>query len=385
MKKRIFAIALIIVVVIAFIYYGGVINKLVYPTSTLNFNSVVSITDPAIVPPGTQALYVNYSSVVLGYTINNKNSSYYYNTSGQVNLMSLQNYSQIIATENLPINSTVYSVALYLTGARIEINNTFYQVNITIPKLVTGVSPTKVNGSISSFLLDFSPTVLTVYTSNSIVFVLLPYVRAVSFTGLNGQSIKIGNREKLQAQENTKLNEEKGKISIISASLSASGNLTNINVLVKDNSNNTIVLKDLLLFGNKNPFFNFYNLTASNISRNISNDVGVANSQADRFDNLNDIQNKIKEMRTVNFIITNNSSLILPFNDYFNNYESDESKGYILNPNQTIALRFSGVISFGNTLNPKSLMTLMIIPNYNYTIVVSGTRDSKAVISVNAS
>ena len=79
----------------------------------------ISLTDPPIVPAGTTVLFADYSSVGIHIAGNSNATGWIYsNTSGSVNLLSLINVSQEIATVNVPTNSVIDLVKFEINSAR---------------------------------------------------------------------------------------------------------------------------------------------------------------------------------------------------------------------------------------------------------------------------
>ena len=210
----------------------------------------VILTDPAIVPQGTTSLVINYSSIRVQLS---GSSSGWVNAagSGSINLLSLVNSSKVIGSANIPVNSTVDMVSFNVTSAEITINGTTSSVTVpnrNVTAHITGAS--KLNAT-SGFLMDLSPTIATIYTSNSTIFVMVPSVRAIVIGGKNVSShASIGSSAKLNASVKTRLDAIKPNISIVSSSIISVGNRTQISVTVKDNSNSSVMLRHMLVFGN---------------------------------------------------------------------------------------------------------------------------------------
>ncbi|MGC8969741.1 MAG: DUF4382 domain-containing protein, partial [Conexivisphaera sp.] len=119
-------IAVAVVVVIAAVagvaYYATVMRAPTVGSSAY----AVALTDPPIVPAGTTALIVNYNGVA----VHTEEHGWVANASatGSVNLLALQNLSLVIANVEVPANSTVNEVRLYVSNATIMVNGTTYPV-----------------------------------------------------------------------------------------------------------------------------------------------------------------------------------------------------------------------------------------------------------------
>ncbi|MDE1768797.1 MAG: DUF4382 domain-containing protein, partial [Candidatus Micrarchaeota archaeon] len=182
------------------------------PTNILSSGqqTPVFLTDPPVVPIGTTALVIAYSSVSVHAGGTSAGGWVGASGSGTINLLSLVNTSEMIGTANIPSNSTVDMISFNVTSATITINGT--TSNVTIPtRSVTAhiVGSTKVNAT-SGVLLDFSPTIATIYTANSTVFVMVPSVRAIVIGNRNiSVSSSIGAKETLNQSEKKTLEDVK--------------------------------------------------------------------------------------------------------------------------------------------------------------------------------
>ena len=437
-------VILIVAVVLVGIYYKPVQNAHVTTTSTTHIapsttvaptvysqTSPIILTDPPVVPPNTEALTINYSSVrvhISGASAGWVNAS----GSGSLDLIALVNSSSVIGNAKIPANSTVNMVSFNVTYASITINGTTSSLTIpnhTITAHITG--PSKVNAT-SGFLLDFSPTVATIYTPNSTIFVLVPSVRAIVIGGKNVTShSSIGASERLNASVRARLEYIKPNVSIVSSSISSSGNLTTISVTVKDNSNTSVVIRHMLVFGNYSvavrPFKGFnttvkigsdgkisqygseaFNITSIedgnaggnanvgtdgagvhgsigigiNVSSNSSSDKASsdisANSTGDNVQEDSLIREGIEaqRLRAFNFFIAPNSTMYLP--SYSNEFEVNS--GYNLSAGSTETFTFSGNLSFG-----LGHIYINAVNGTEYTLVVNGEESAMASTKVVAS
>ncbi len=153
-------------------------------------NSIpISITDPPSVPVGTQALYMNYSSLMAHVVSKGSSEWVDIDSSGRIDLMGLINVSQVIGGLNVSAGSVIDAVAFNISSASTTIDNTTYPVRLLRDRVVASVeNNTRLNSS-SGVLLDFSPVVVESYTGNVTSFVMIPSVRAVLMP-YQGKSIK---------------------------------------------------------------------------------------------------------------------------------------------------------------------------------------------------
>jgi len=123
---------------------------------------------------------------------------------GSVNLLSLVNISQVIGSVNIPKNSTVDMVKFNITSATITIDNKTYNVTVPSQQIIVHVSNTqRVNGTASA-LIDITPVVASIYTNNSVIFVLVPSLRAVVVPG--SASATVGAKVAINETESMSLN-----------------------------------------------------------------------------------------------------------------------------------------------------------------------------------
>ncbi|MGC9116733.1 MAG: DUF4382 domain-containing protein, partial [Conexivisphaera sp.] len=147
-------IAVAVVVVIAAVagvaYYATVMRAPTVGPSAAPTAYAVALTDPPIVPAGTTALIVNYSGVA----VHTEEHGWVANASatGSVNLLALQNLSLVIANVEVPANSTVNEVRLYVSNATIMVNGTTYPV--MLPSGVLKIPITNASRAAPGTLVD---------------------------------------------------------------------------------------------------------------------------------------------------------------------------------------------------------------------------------------
>ena len=219
--------------------------------NTLNGSVALQLTDPPEVPAGTSSLVINYSSLQV-HIMGNSNATWISsNASGSVNVLSLLNVSQTIGTIHAPNGTQIDMVRFAVTSAKITVDNITYPV--VLPSVFVTAHVTSSNGinGTSSILMSFSPSVVTLLTSNSTVFVMIPSLKAVIMPqGTNQTTLKVGAREGLRPEAHYKFEAVVPNITITNASLRVSGNSTLISITIKDNGNQSVTLKDVYLKGN---------------------------------------------------------------------------------------------------------------------------------------
>ncbi len=258
------AILIIAVLYVAFTYTSGVKSVAtnnsktsVQPSSSSSNTVLMSIqlTDPPHAPYGTQAILISYSSLAIKVNDANNSSSWIYGSgSGQINLMSIINLSQVIGNVYVPANATINQIRFNVTSASIEINNTNYSVTVPSGQITTNIRSSAKAAANSSILLDLSPTIATIITSNSTIFVLVPSLKAIivgsTAVNSNAHNLTIGARVKLNSSERVNLENSVPNLTILSSSLSQNNASTSFSVTIKNNGNQSVVLNHILLYGN---------------------------------------------------------------------------------------------------------------------------------------
>ena len=201
----------------------------------------VQLTDPPQVPNGTGQLLVNYSGVQAHVKLANGSSEWISSSaSGRVNLLSLINASTIIGSMQIPPYSMVNGIRLNVTDAEIEVNGTDYPVALPTNRISAIVhGEQEVNGS-SSVLVDFTPTVITIDTNSSQIYLLVPSVKAV-FVGnvaMHALNVPAGSSP-LTEQEISSLGQTSPNVSITSHNITVSRNGTTVSVSINNTKNNT--------------------------------------------------------------------------------------------------------------------------------------------------
>ncbi len=219
---------------------------------------LVELTDPPEVPNGTTSLSMSYSGVAVYYSTNSVPVTVSSNASGTVDLLSLLNISKTLASVYVPANSLISKLRFNVTRVSIQIGSNTFPVALPNSSIIVHVKGA-VNSS-STILADLSPTVVTIITNTTPVFVMVPSVKAVIVPGIN-QTAKVTGYAPLNLTLKQKLEQAKPNITITKASISSVGNDTSIRISLANNGNSSVVIRSVLIFGNESMrmFFNFSN------------------------------------------------------------------------------------------------------------------------------
>ncbi len=235
--------------------------------------AVISLTDPPNVPNGTTSLMISYSAVQ-AHVVNTSSSGWVnIQGSGSVDLLSLVNVSQIIANSGISSNSTINMVRFKVNSANITINGV--TSNVSVPSSMITANVSNSGNNTSHILVDLSPSIVAIYTNSSTIFVMVPSVRAVAFSGSHGQ-VQIGARTQLNSTEKAEI-AVRPNLSITSESVMNSGNSSTVSVTVKNNGNQSITIKHVMVRGSMQVVVKpFASVDASeNANVNSSNGTGV--------------------------------------------------------------------------------------------------------------
>ena len=258
MKNSILIVgAAILVIIIALLFAFGRGSPAVSPTGGTNLLAV-QLTDPPQVPNGTQSLVIAYSSVEAHVEGGAGAGWIQSNGSGSINLLSLVNLRQTIGTVNIPNNTQVNILRFNITSAKITINGTTYNVTVPGSQISANIEGSNVTNRSTGLLLSLSPTVVTILTANSTVFVMVPSVRAVILpNGTNQTSVQVGYKANLGVEAQDKLESVRPNLTINSGSLSVSGNTITFSVIVNNNGNRNATIKHISLYGDVYTLPNF--------------------------------------------------------------------------------------------------------------------------------
>jgi len=256
------AAVLVAIVVIAVALFANPMS-LITPSQTSGGASfLVMLTDPPTVPNGTTILDLTYSNVSLHVTYPNGTSEWLpVNASGTVNLFSLVNMTQTIASTTIPTNSFVDKIQFTIADVDAKVNGTVYSVTALSSTLVMSIANSQVNQTLSGVLIDFNPTLVQIQATDAngtlvYYYVLVPSATATIISDLSKEQIKVGTIVELGQNNRAKLmhvvEQFSKNVTIVSASLSVKGNATSLSVTIKNNGNVTFKIFGLTLHGEFN-------------------------------------------------------------------------------------------------------------------------------------
>lgn len=260
MQKAPLAVGAIVIIGIIIIAAVFVLTRQPHLTSTTtvtiaqsssgNVHAPVMITDPAQVASGTSALVFTYSNLQVNDTTASGSTWVNASGSGSVDLIAIQNMTQVLGYASVPANSTIRAFRLNITKVTITVNGTAYQVPISSIQVTIQVSGSQRVGAGSGILVDYTPTVSPAFSNNATVFIRVPAAKAAVVSGINSTfATDIGATAPISARALAAIAAVTPSVNITSASLAATGNSTLLTLVVKNNGNQSTVINTVNVFG----------------------------------------------------------------------------------------------------------------------------------------
>ena len=304
----------------------------------------VMLTDPPTVPTGVTALYINYSDVQVH--ISNAGNESGWTTlsgSGQLNLMSLVNVSQTIATANIK-SGTFNAIRFNITSASVTYNgqnytaDLVYKENILTVPIMGGIQVGA--ASTSAALIDLTPTVFLLGTPQNPSFALMPAARGyvVPSQSIPAESHHIGERHYLGQDSWWTAVSSETQFGVTSISLTPNS----FSITVENQGNTSVV----------------YHLAA------ITSGTSVSGGWQSRL-STSDV-----------FVVEPNETLsVLSGSTSTQMYQEIAAGGYLLAPGQSATFTYSGQIVIGQQildLGGGQIQTQLVIPGQNYVASLAG-------------
>jgi type VI protein secretion system component Hcp len=330
---------------------------------------LVMLTDPPTVPAGTTVLNLTYSNVLL--EIYNNGTSYWLPVaaSGTIDLFSLVDMSQTIASASIPSGSTVDKIEFTILSVDAEVNGTMYNVTPLSNTLVVSIANSQVNPTLSGVLVDFNPTLVQIQATDSdgnivYYYVLVPSASATVVTDLTSEQVKVGSIVELGQNDREKLvkvvEEFTNNVTIISASLSVNGNVTSLSVTIMNQGNIAFRIFGLTLKGEFNATRTWETVG--------SNGQMISETYVERI-----------HPDTIPFQVNGTSLNLIPL---FGDRAVMDAPSLILQPGQNATLSFSGIIELQpdmGTVKQVSGTLWMILAPIVVTPIVEDTYTAKLV------
>jgi hypothetical protein len=331
----------------------------------------VMLTDPPTVPAGTTVLNLTYSDILLHVTYPNSTVVWLpVNASGTVNLFSLVNMSQTLASTTIPVGSTVDKLQFTIADVEAMVSGANYKVTVLTDTLVIKIANSRVNQTLSGVLLDFDPTLVQIQATDANgtlvnYYVLVPSATAVIINGLSEAQLRVGTIVKIGENNRVKVvrvvEEFQKNVTIVSASLSVKGNTTTLSVTLKNEGNIAFRVFGLTLQGE-------FNATRT-WERSIWEMYYHHEDEEYEEHGMYVMTLERVHPETIPFKL-NGSSLIPLFGTCYEH----EFPSLLLQPGENVTVSFSGVIGFHPEMYHMEFPMMVITPivGDNYTLRLMG-------------
>jgi hypothetical protein len=352
--------------IIAISLFANLPNTTPFVPTAERATFAVLLTDPPTVPAGTTQLNLTYTDVLLHVIYPNGTDEWLpVGASGTVNLFSLVNMTETIASTTIPINSTVDKVQFTIANVTAVINAQINNVTSLSDTFVVKVANGAVNKTLSGVLIDFNPTLVQIQASDEndttvYYYVLVPSANAIIVNDITSEHVKvgtiiqIGDRNRVQL---VRVKEDFSKnLTIVSATLTVNGNATGLSVTLKNEGDVTFRIFGLTLHGE-------FNTTQSWAAKAFGG--GWHQEHRVRI-----------HPETIPFKL-NDTSLIPLYGTIGKHYEHGNLFSSVtIEPSETLTLNFSGVIAlytgWKNDQNPLFTITPTVDDNYTLRLMGEG-------------
>jgi len=339
----------------------------------------VMLTDPPTVPTGTTKLNLAYSDLLLHVTYPNETVEWLsVGASGTVNLFTLINMTQTLATTTFPVGSAVDKMQFTISDVEAVINGTTYDVTALSSTLVVNVADGYVNQTLSGVLIDFNPTLVQIQASDADgtlqnYYVLVPSATAVVIGELSeaqrtvGTIVRLGENHRIRlvrVRENFDKNVE-----ITSASLLVDNNITTLSVTLKNEGEYAFRIFGFTLHGEINASRTWHMSTWEMFHPD------TASRWQGMFSNMFERIFERFHPSTIPFKVNDFELQPLFGTHRERNYESPGFSSLTLQPGEIATLTYSGVIALQTRLDstsPEMVLTPIIGEIYTLRLMGEG-------------
>jgi hypothetical protein len=364
-----------ILTAVAIISIALIANPTMLPQTVSAASFTVMLTDPPNVPDGTTLLDLNYSDVSLHVTYPNGTIEWLpVGSSGNVNLLSLINMTETIASTTIPVGSAIDKIQFTIADVEAVVKGELYNVTALSNTLVVNVANGNVNQALSGVLIDFNPTLVQIKAAdaNGVLvhyYVLVPSATATVVGNLDKAQVNVGTVVKLDDDDCKELEKTRrefsNNIQVVSASLKVNGDVTSLSVTLKNEGASEARIFGLTLNGNLNS-------------------AATWQSNEDDKDDEDDENEEIAEnihIETIPFKVSSSSltPLFSTDDDYdeefeYDDYEHADLSAFNLQPGQSITVSFSGVIVIQPEDDDEGYSAIVVTPrvDVNYTLRLMG-------------
>jgi len=336
----------------------------------------VMLTDPPTVPAGTTLLNLTYSDISLHVNYPNGTIDWLpVNAAGTVDLFSLVNVTQTLASVVIPVNSTVDMIQFTIAGVQAVVNYTTYNVTALSSTLVIKIENGLVNQTLSGVLLDFNPTLVQIQATDANgnlvnYYVLVPSATAVVVNSLSQDQLRVGTIVKISENNHAKLvhvvQQFQQNLTIAAALLSVNDNVTTLSVTLENDGSLPFRVFGLTLSGDFNATNDWMWIVPSM--------GGMGGMHGMGGQGLGDEDVWGVHSRTIPFRV-NGTSLIPIFGTDVNDENGyRDLSSLILQPGDTVVLGFTGVIAIQQRMPNHGQWAMVFTPlvGEDYTLRLAG-------------
>jgi hypothetical protein len=359
------AAVIVAVAIIGVSLFANLTNTPVVPTvpTVEGATFAVLLTDPPTVPAGTTQLNLTYTDVLLHVIYPNGTDEWLpVGAEDTVNLFSLVNMTQTIASITIPLNSTVDKVQFTIADVTAVVNEQTYNVTSLSDTFVVKVVNGAVNKTLSGVLIDFNPTLVQIQASDEndatvYYYVLVPSANAIIVENLTSAHVKVGTIIEIGENNRVRLVRVKEDFSknltIVSATLTVNGNTTGLSVTLKNEGEVAFRIFGLTLNGEFNTTQNWGLKPFGHGWRE-------------------DYRVRIHP-ETIPFKL-NGTTLVPLYGTFWKHELGKPFSSVTINPGETVTLNFNGVIALYTFLrqDQNPLFTITPIVDNDYTIRLMG-------------
>jgi hypothetical protein len=323
----------------------------------------VLLTDPPTVPAGTTQLNLTYTDVLIHVIYPNGTDEWLpVGAEGTVNLFSLVNMTQTIASITIPLNSTVDKVQFTIADVTAVVNEQTYNVTSLSDTFVVKVVNGAVNKTLSGVLIDFNPTLVQIQASDEndttvYYYVLVPSANAIIVENLTSAHVKVGTIIEIGENNRVRLVRVKEDFSknltIVSATLTVNGNTTGLSVTLKNEGDVSFRIFGLTLHGE-------FNTTQSWNTKMFGHDWHM--------------EHRVRiHPETIPFKL-NGTTLVPLYGAFWKHELGKPFSSLVINPGESVTLNFNDVIALytGWRQDQNPLFTITPIVDNDYTLRLMG-------------
>lgn len=298
----------------------------------------VALTDPPTVPSGVTAVYITYNDLQVHVAAAGNNSGWYdLNSAGQINLMSVINVSQVVASAK--VQSGYFNwLRFNITAATVTYNGQNYSASLIYERhtlvvpIEGGIHVTAAQSTTA--LIDLTPTVLLLNGPSNPGFVFVPSAHGyvVPSQSVPANSIRVGERHDLSHDNWWQAIRTHSEFAITGVHLSGNS----LSVSVENTGNASVVF------------------SVAAISSQYSDSGGYASALS-----LSQV-----------FIVEPNATLVAVNGGTRGQILGNiASGGYLLAPKQSVTFTYSGPIALGGLIHSQ---VQQIIGGQHYVVSLEG-------------